>query len=550
MTRAQAGALLGASLVAALCVVALVSSSPPPTAEVPRGSEDAFASGLYMRELPPRQPPLRWTTTAAVFRFAHTGGVPAILEVRVRAQRSPVFVEIDGVQAGRLEVGETGRDFLVGSSPRPERVVALRCSGFRAGDGRVLGAQLDRVSLRPTVAPSVSPRLLLVVWIAALSMLGAGLVAGLRPLAALGVSAGATVLLTLALRPCGLAFSPYATTLSILVAFSAWASLVFARLFRGRGEEASPRAAFLAALVAVAVQGIAATSPLMVVSDVGLNANKLIQVSGGDWFPTSFTQHSPPFRIPYGVSFYALLVPFARLGLDPVSVVRAGAAVSGVLGALVVFALVAKRGAWRALAAVAILQFLPGTFERFSYGNLPNVFGQAMTTAFFAWWAGPFWGALVGAATFVLAGLGHLSSLIVLAVLALALVVARWPAIRADRTRMLGMSIGLVLCALYFSRFLPLIAAQLPRLMEGGRAGAVGASPGLVGAVRLQALSVLGQFGVPAILLAIVGRPRPGREALDRDLVAYWAAGAVLAVFAIVSPLSVRATWPSRPSDS
>src|SRR5207249_6153842 len=88
-------------------------------------------------------------------------------------------------------------------------------------------------------------------------------------------------------------------------------------------------------------------------------------------------------------------------------------------------------------------------------------------------------------------------------------------------------------------RFVPLVLSQLPRLAEGGGQGR-GASRGPVDALKLLVLGVLGRWGAPALVLAALGRPRPGRSALDRDLAAYWAAGAVLAVPAIFSPLDVR----------
>jgi hypothetical protein len=47
---------------------------------------------------------------------------------------------------------------------------------------------------------------------------------------------------------------------------------------------------------------------------------------------------------------------------------------------------------------------------------------------------------------------------------------------------------------------------------------------------------------LPAIVLAAIGRPRPrtaGTE-LDRDLAAYWAAGAALALPPILTPIDVR----------
>ena len=42
------------------------------------------------------------------------------------------------------------------------------------------------------------------------------------------------------------------------------------------------------------------------------------------------------------------------------------------------------------------------------------------------------------------------------------------------------------------------------------------------------------------MVLAAFGRPRPARGALDRDLAAYWIAGGLWVVPAIVTPLDVR----------
>jgi hypothetical protein len=94
------------------------------------------------------------------------------------------------------------------------------------------------------------------------------------------------------------------------------------------------------------------------------------------------------------------------------------------------------------------------------------------------------------------------------------------------------------LTAAYYASFLPMIAQQLPRLLEGGGQGR-GASQGTLAALRLQLLAPLTQWGLPALVLAWFGRPRRD-DPLGRYLVAYWAAGALLAVLAVVSPLEVR----------
>jgi hypothetical protein len=79
---------------------------------------------------------------------------------------------------------------------------------------------------------------------------------------------------------------------------------------------------------------------------------------------------------------------------------------------------------------------------------------------------------------------------------------------------------------------------QLPRLLAGGSGGPT--RPGLVAGLVSQGRSALAAFGWPALVLAVVGRPRPGGDGLDRTLAAVWAAGAVLAAVASASPFEVR----------
>jgi hypothetical protein len=278
----------------------------------------------------------------------------------------------------------------------------------------------------------------------------------------------------------------------------------------------------------------------MVVSDAVFHANQLDRVAHGDLFPTSVTQHARPFRFPYGVSFYALLAPLVRAGLDGVALVRAGAAVSGIAASAGLFALLAARGPASAALAVVLLQILPGAFDVYSYGNLSNVFAQSMTALFFCWWAGRARGGWpAGALLLALGMLGHFSSFLFLAVLGSALALARRRHPGLDRTRVLALALGGVLALAYYASFTRLVADQLPRLLEGGGQGR-GASRGAWDAVRLQLWGAVLQWGVPAMVLAAFGRPRPGRSTLDRDLAAYWIAGALFAVPATVTPLDVR----------
>jgi len=331
----------------------------------------------------------------------------------------------------------------------------------------------------------------------------------------------------------------YGVRLAVTIAAGSALLGVFAAVMERRAPGRGPWA-FGALLVALVVQGLAATSPLMVVSDAVFHANQLDRVAHGDFLITSVTQHARPFRFPYGVSFYALLAPLVRAGLDGVDLVRTGAALSGIAASMGLFAVLAPQGPATAALAVVLLQLLPGTFAVYSYGNLSNVFAQSMTTLFFCWWSGRApGGAAVGALCLVLASLGHFSAFLFIVALCAALVVARRGQGGIDRVRAVALGVGLGLAVAYYACFARLVIDQLPRLLEGGGQGR-GASQGTGGALRLQLMGAIEQWGLPALVLAVIGRPRPARGALDRGLAAYAIAGAFFLLPALMTPLDVR----------
>lgn len=538
--RSAAVAGVVAALVAAAIATGVERTAPAPRAEVARGGETAFAEGLHRREMVAGRGPQRWTAPEARFLFRDLPPGPAEAEVRVHGQRTPVVVAVDGIVVGSIDPGRAALATSLAFTRRGDHVVELRTEGFQAVDGRRLGAMLDSVSVRAAPGRSPSVGLLALFALPAVIVTASALFAGLSPTAALAVAVQAALAQGLLLWPQGLLHSPYRTLLSLSIGVGAVGSLLFARWRERRVRGAGPWA-FAACLLAFLVQALSATSPAMVVSDEVFHANNLTRVAGGEWFITSVTQHARPFHFPYGVSFYALLVPLARLGLDAVALVRGAAGGSGLAASLGLFSLLAPAGAARAGLAVIVLQLVPGAFDPYSFGNLSNVFGQAMTTLFFCWWAGRTpggWG--TGAALLALACLGHFSSLVVVVTLLTALLVVRGrPGL--ERTRATAAGAGLAAAALYYARFVPLMLGQVPRMLEGGGQGR-GASRGALDALRLQVAAVLGQWGLPVAILAVLGRPRPreSKTTLDRDLVAYWAAGAALAVPAVFTPLDVR----------
>ena len=520
----------------------LARRAPSAAADVARGSEEAFGRGLHRRELPAGAGPQRWTTPRASFLFRDLPLTAATLGVEIRDSRGPVAVIADGILVGRLDAGPRGATFALPPTGRRTRVVELWAEPFQAGDGRVLGARLGRVTVDAPGSWRPPPLVLLELLLPGLLALAAGRLAGMSAASALALGVAIVAIAAAALWPSGLVHSPYAPRLSALLCAGAVAALGFARMV-GRSYPGAAPAALVALLAGWTVQVVLGTSPLMVVSDAVFHANKLAAVAGGDLFPTSVTQHARPFRFPYGVSFYALLAPLARAGVDGVALVRIGTALAGLAATVAVFLLaLACSGPRAAVLSALILQALPGAFDiAYSYGNFSNAFGQAATVLLFCWWAGRARGGpLVGGALLALAALAHFSSFVFVGTLAVALALVEWRAGDRDGKRLWAAGLGLLAAGLYYAHFAPMVWEQLPRLFEGGGQGR-GASRSAWDAARLQVLGALGQWGLPAIVLAWVGRPRWTRGGhCERDLAAYWVAGLALAVPAVVSPLEVR----------
>jgi len=533
--------------------IVLTRLGPAPAADVARGTEEAFGRGLHRRELPPGAGPQRWTRAHAAFTFRDLPRTGATLTVEIRNARGPVTVVADGVLVGRLDSAAHAGSFPLAFTGRRTREVGLWSEAFQAGDGRLLGALLGRVAIA-TAERDVwpPPAILLELVLPALVALASARLAGLRPECALALALATIAFATAALWPSGLAHSPYGPRLCALLCVGSALALAFAWLV-ARRHPAAAGAALIALTAAWWVQVVAATSPMMVVSDVGFHANKLAAVSAGDLFPVSVTQHARPFRFPYGVSFYAVLAPLARAGLDTVQLVRVGAAAAGLAATAAVFLLALSAiGPYAAALAAVFLQVLPGAFDvAYSYGNLSNAFGQSATVLFFCWWAGRAPGRWpVGAGLLALAALAHFSSFVFVVALVAALVIAEMRSKDRDRTRLWAAGIGLLLAAAYYAHFAGLIWEQVPRLLEGGGQGR-GVSRSAWDALRLQVVGAIGTpwhplrdpgaWGLPALVLAWLGRPRPTPgNRYERDLTAYWLAGLALALPAIVSPLEVR----------
>ncbi len=541
MPRATALALSLAALGGLAVAVVVDRLGPAPVASVARGSEEAFATGgLDERELPPGHGPIRWMGARAAFAFGDLPAGPTAVEVRVRGNAAAVGVVVNGRTCGALTPAAPRARCELGEGPPDGKLeVVLHARTVERG-GRQLGALIGQIRVETAtgwrVPPALATRLAALGGLAAAAALVARLPAwgaGLVGLLAAALAGGA-------LWPQGLRHSHYAGVLPWLVAGScALAALLVRALVARRRLAAGATASCFAALAAAfLLHGVASTSPIMVVSDANFHAHVLRDVARGDWFPTSVTQHARPFRIPYGPAFYALLVPGFLAGFDPLALVRWGAGIGGCLAAVALLWLLLPLGAARAASSLGLWLALPGSFDAYSAGNLSNAFGQSASVAFLAWWGGggPL-GPGLGAGLAAVAGISHLSSFLVLLVVAMGLVLARRR--RHERRLLWGLALGLGLAALYYARHAGLVLEQAPRVLEGGGQGR-GAAVGFTGAVLQQALTALREWGAPALCLALFARWRGPFSGIERDVRAYALGAAALLLPALVSPVEVR----------
>jgi hypothetical protein len=502
------------------------------------GSEEAFAQrqGLHDRELAPHSRPLRWTGPRVALRFRHVPPGDARLDVELVGQRGPIRVLVGGSIVAELAAEESTGEARIRVPNSGNVDVRIVTQPFRAEDGRVLGAQLKRVALYPRQS-WWAPGLIWVILVPALVTAASSLLVGWGAVSSLLWSAVALLGTVVWLWPWGIFRSPVAWGTAVTIAGAAVVGTGVA-LIAGRSGERRGWGLPVALATAIFLL-VPATSPVMVASDVVFQRHMLDRVARGDWFPTSVTQHAVPFRIPYGISFFALLTPLRWLGLDAVQLVRWGAALAGAGSVLGLFLVLASWDEGKAALAAAFLLLVPGTFVVFSQGNLPNAFGQAFTVLFLSWWVGSGRMWPVGLALGAVAGTAHLSSAIVLLpLLVLLLPSLRQAAPESRRSRAIAITGAALVTVGYYAAFVPLIARQVVRLVEG----AGGGHPRVGLAIAAQAADALVWWGAPATALALLAVlvPLDVPRLLARSLAAFWGTGGLLFVAAVVSPLEVR----------
>jgi hypothetical protein len=474
---------------------------------------------------------------------------PADLLVEVRSQRHPVVVAQGGAVLGTLPPGTTTARYSLKEVRGGRLDLTLTAETFVARGGRQLGFLLDRVLLE-TAPPGAWPPLPLFLTLAVptLAALGLGRWVGLESGSAAALAAALLAVQALSLFRYGLVRSPYSRELSFWLVAGTVLSALIARGLSRRADlgAGASQCSFLALLLAFLVQGVAAAHPCLVASDAVFHAHNLRAVSFGDFWLTSLTPHDPPFQFPYGVSFYVALVPLLHTGLDLTTLVRFGASATVVFAAAAFFSWLAPAGAARAGIAVALLQVLPVTFDLWSAGNYSNVFAQAITLLFLAWWSGSAPGGFpVGALLLTVAATAHFGGLLFLLSLAAFLLVAEGRGL--DRTRALALGTGLGAALAYYLQFLPMVLGQVPRALAGQPGPGGGLLLGILGQVRQAGA----EWGLPILPLAALGLWSMGLGTASRGercLRAMALAGVPFLLAAAGSALEVRYLYALTPA--
>lgn len=530
--KTTAVVLILAGVAAIWAVPREVAGNPRSVASLATGTDDAFVvSGIEPRENQIGGGALRWLRPSATFRFEALGPGPVDIELEVRGHRTEVTLVANGARIGSLPPG-AGRFVTRIPLSGPSLVLGIETEGFNAS-GRVLGTQFVSLSVAP--APSTKPGIAAVparLWIAlagvAVIALAAVAAGGLGTWAAIAPPA-AFLLMVL---PAGLWRSRWLVECAVLVAVAVVVSVLVAR--GARGGVWTRTCLQVTLFLGATLHGILPPSPLVIQGDAQLHGNKLTEVARGNRFPTSRTDHQPPFEIPYGFSFYGVLTPWSTPNMSGVPVVRAGAAFFSTLSVFALALLLGRTSASLAAATVILWTFAPVNIRTMGFGNLSNVFAQAVFLLFLV--AGGllnrgWFRALVLSLLVALSATAHLSSFIVLFTLLLAA-----GALGADRRgpAFKPLVAGVVVALGYFATFLPMVAAQVPRLL-----GERGGSSGVFDPWRLPSQFVAGAGWPLLALLALSLLTSAPRLILPMSR-ALAAAAVVLAAAALVSPVEVR----------
>jgi hypothetical protein len=453
-----------------------------------RGYEGAFVRGFEVRERADGKY-FRWTDDASAIELRNlppdgTLAVEARLKT-IRPQGEPLpslSFTANGVTVHRARAlpGLVDYSFEFPSTSR-RLVLGIESETFDAGRGRKLGVQV--LTLAVEASSAARPFLLPALFAAGAALLwfATGIVAGVgAPLSA--VAATSLSLIVAHLTSLGpVRFSTYSRDVTLLalaiLGFACVLRLLFDRIGWLHRSERSVAVGLLALLLLLKLGSW--TYPLTLRSDADFQANRMAQLLRGNWYPTSVTQHEPPFRIPYPVALYVVAAPLAKLRLDLVPALELSTAVFDVLvSGLLLFVGWRFLDDFRAGALAAVLyQLVPMNGLSFSAGNFTNLFALSMVTLAFtlllsAFDAGDRRAVLGFALATLLALTAHFGTLLEGIVLWPVWLVLFWlcpvPARDARKALTIAACGGFLVAGLYYLGYLDLITSQSERALEGG----------------------------------------------------------------------------------
>ncbi len=551
-------------------VVIDFSADPPaqitagfyPVEHTPEGTWFAWTQGAFGLALPTLDRSTPWTLTLRL-----SGSRPD-------GTRPDLVTNIDGTIRDRSALPDAGyvdRTWIIPALPGGGRGVAVVWNVTPTfvpggGDARVLGAQIDTLTLTPA---GPGPRA--AIEIKPLVIAGVASGAAMAVLALPGL-AGSALLVLLALAVAFIltrGLAPFVAIPWLWIALGTFASAVVT-LAALPARTTGGRVVVAVTYVTVAIQLLLLAHPNMPIGDAIFHTHRFQDVLGGHYLFASLAPGN--YRFPYPIGLYLFAKPFAafaptegdRMMLLRVVVVAVDACAAALLYRLV--------NRWRqneleAVGSVVAYHLLPLGFGVIVTANLTNMFGQSL--AMIALVAtglvianrseraaggasGVAWpGALLVGALAAAAFLSHTSTFAVLGaqltMAGLALAVARDRAWRPAGRTVLVAAMGAIVFAIavYYAYFMDVYREAFTRIAsETGHATA--AAGGRTPLTRLIDLprGLLITFGAPGLLLAAVGTiaiVRERRPSPIRTLLAVWLAACVLfMIVGIITPVDLR----------
>lgn len=581
ITRAAAGALLGAILASAALVL-FTRLDPSVRLDFDSDLPRQVTSGFHPVERSPSET-FVWTTQQATVNLRGLDRDTAWqCVVRLRAARpataapADVAMGVDGLTVRRHRPDDAWEEIAVDAAARPGvsglslTIATTPTFVPGASDARALGVQLDRIDCGPSGSGGLMPpRRALVAAASAGGALGI-VFALLAPMlvAALAGSVLVAAAIGFLLSAGVAAYAP--AYLDRVLAVSLWSAgplVAFAAIRAGAARTLHPATGFVLAFSSamVCLKLLALLHPSKETVDAVFHAHRLGAVLGGNYY---FTQPMPGgVRFPYAIGLYMTAMPLAGIITDHVALLRTVVVVVEAVAAAALYAALV-RGAGDRFAgglAVAAYHLAPLPYVVIGNANLTYAFGQSVAVIAGALAVAlPFDRRLAVAAAALfgvtaLAFLSHVGIFPVLAVMLVATGALYWVAGQALRARgaiVAGVSVLAAMFAIgiYYGHFPEVYGSFVERVTSRGEtpAGAAppasvnpSAQPALTIGARVERAAALGVRGIgwPLLVLAAAGVwlvVRMPRDRLTPALAGWGASFVVFLAFRVIAPVDAR----------